>query len=418
MDSGEMQRGRGLKGSAPGGRVIVAGAGPVGLAAALALVRRGVAVTLLEKRPTLNKASRASTFHPPTLSILAALGVIDTMLAKGRKADRIQYRRVGADGKTERVFADFDLALLAGETPHPYRIHLEQAAVTPLLLAQLEASPLAEVRFGAEATACGTQEGKAGGGKAWVAVRTAVGAERLEAAAVLAADGGRSALRDSLGIAQEGETYPGRVLRLMTTLELAELLPGLAPVSYLFGADGRSISLLRMPDCWRIIVRVPEGLDDAAVQEPAWYLPEVKRYLPLEGRDLPLIGQDVYGASKMVAARYREGRCFLIGDSAHLTNTRGGMNMNCGIHDAWAMAEAVAGALTGGDWRSAEAAADARRAVAVESLIPRTDRNVAGGEAWLEEVAATAADPARARAYLRGTAMLDIAPRVAAAAGA
>lgn len=421
MDSGESGR--------KGASVIVVGAGPVGLTAALALVRRGVPVTLLEKRPTLNVASRASTFHPPTLAILEALGVVGPMLAKGWKADRIQYRRVGeaesGDGPVTGAgdaFADFDLALLAGETKHPYRIHLEQAAVTPLLLAQLEASPLARIRFGAEVVDAGSDEPAGSepgdGGGAWVAIRESAGSSAVVVGTcVLAADGAKSAVREAVGIAHEGESYPGRVLRLMTTRALDALLPGVAPVSYLFRADGSSISLLRMPDCWRVIVRVPEAESDAAVQDPAWYLPRVRRFLPLgeaatPDGGLPLIGKDVYGASKMVADRYREGRVFLIGDSAHLTNTRGGMNMNCGIHDAWAMAEALAGALPTGDWAAVETVADARRAVAVETLIPRTDRNVAGGEAWLAEIAATAADPARARAYLRGTAMLDIAPRV------
>ncbi len=399
-------------------RVIVVGAGPVGLTAALALVERGVAVTLLEKRATLNRASRASTFHPPTLSILAELGAIEGVLAAGETAARLQYRRIEDAAGGSRAFADFDLALLAGETDHPYRIHLEQAAVTPLLVERLAASGRCRLVFDAEVTAAGSDEAGA-----WVTARDGAGAEQRHAGAcVLAADGAKSAVREAVGIAYEGSHYPGRVLRLMTTLALEELLPGLAPVSYLFAADGSSISLLKMPDCWRIIVRVPEAESDQAVQEPAWYLPRVRRFLPLGARELPLLGKDVYGASKMVAERYRAGRVFLIGDSAHLTNTRGGMNMNCGIHDAYALAVALAedlGQTPGGDGLARTlAASEERRRIAVESLIPRTDRNVAGGEAWLAEIAATAADPAQARAYLRTTAMLDIAPATGERVGA
>ena len=123
--------------------------------------------------------------------------------------------------------------------------------------------------------------------------------------------------------------------------------------------------------------------------------------------------KDVYGVARRVAARYREGRVVLIGDSAHITNTRGGMNMNCGLHDAFAMAPAIAQALHDGDHDGVARAADERRRVATDMLIPRTDRNVNGGEAWLEQVERMAADPAKRVAHLRATAMLDMAPAFA-----
>ena len=55
-------------------RVLIAGAGPVGMVAAASLVRHGVPVTVLEANATLSDESRASTFHPPTLDMLDALG--------------------------------------------------------------------------------------------------------------------------------------------------------------------------------------------------------------------------------------------------------------------------------------------------------------------------------------------------------
>ena len=88
-------------------QVIVAGAGPVGLVAALTLAQAGVHVVLLEKRDSLNTASKASTFHPPTLEIIDKLGAIEPLLTQGELVHRIQYRNV--DGP----FAEFRLADLA-----------------------------------------------------------------------------------------------------------------------------------------------------------------------------------------------------------------------------------------------------------------------------------------------------------------
>ena len=114
-------------------QVIVAGAGPVGLVAALTLAQAGIEVVLLEKRNSLNTASKASTFHPPTLEIIDDLGAIEPLLSQGQLVHRIQYRT------NEGPFAEFALADLADRTRYPFRLHLEQSKLTPTLLAQFQA---------------------------------------------------------------------------------------------------------------------------------------------------------------------------------------------------------------------------------------------------------------------------------------
>jgi hypothetical protein len=86
------------------------------------------------------------------------------------------------------------------------------------------------------------------------------------------------------------------------------------------------------------------------------------------------------------------------------------MNMNCGLHGAWTLGEAFRAAdldASLGQW------ARARRAVAIDELIPRTDRSVGGGATWFAAVEAAARDPERAKAFVRDAAMLDIAPAIA-----
>src|ERR1700719_2990397 len=73
-------------------RVFIAGAGPVGLTAAAALVRQGIPVTVFEALPELSRESRASTFHPSTLDMLADLGLAKALVATGLVAPRVQYR--------------------------------------------------------------------------------------------------------------------------------------------------------------------------------------------------------------------------------------------------------------------------------------------------------------------------------------
>lgn len=381
-----------------GAPIVVIGAGPVGLCLALRIAQSGAAVLVLEKRAGLSKASKASTFHPPTLEILNALGVWDESGRQGQVVSRVQFRDSAAG-----VAAEFDLALLADETQFPFRLHLEQAGLTPILLAALERHPLAQVRFGAEAA--GLTQHPDG-----VQVRLASG-DVVEAALVVGADGAHSAVRDWISAAFEGADYPSRVLRLMTRAPLDVLCPGAAPLTYLF-SGAESCSFLKMSDCWRIILRAPAALSDAVVLSRDWWGKMLPLFFDCPLERLEPIEADVFTVGKRVAQRYHDGRVFIVGDAAHITNTRGGMNMNCGIHDAWALGERLARVWRGeAELALAQACADARRAVALEQLIPRTDRSVIGGGAWLEQVRALAADETASRAYLLETSMLDMAER-------
>lgn len=381
-------------------RVIVAGAGPVGLTAALALAQAGVPVMLVEKRAALNMASKASTFHPPTIEILDRMGVADVLRDRGQRVERIQYR-TAQDG----VFAEFALDLLARDTPFPLRIHLEQSRLTPIMLARLAEHPHAEIRFDTEAI-----DAEASSTGVTLGVQRPGGVERIAGAYLIAADGARSQVRTALGIAFEGAEYGHRVLRLMTDEDLTRRLPGLAPISYLHNGN-KSASFLKMPDCWRVILRVPAEVEDSAALDEGWILDRLCEALPAWDRVPHTIHKDVYGASKRLASTYRAGRVVLIGDAAHLTNTRGGMNMNAGIHDADAIARATVAALRAGDPEIVARAADERRRIAAELLIPRTDRTVMGGPEWLAHIRKTAADPVAANAYLLTSAMLDMVER-------
>src|SRR4030088_621798 len=127
--------------------VIVVGAGPVGLTAALALGGRGIPSGLLAAEAELVMELRGSTFHPPTLDLLDEFSVVPRMIDVGLKAPTWQFR----DREIGPV-ATFDLALLAGDTNHPYRVQCEQWKLMRFLEEKLRNEDVG-LRFGHEVTA-------------------------------------------------------------------------------------------------------------------------------------------------------------------------------------------------------------------------------------------------------------------------
>ncbi|MFF3841678.1 FAD-dependent oxidoreductase [Streptomyces sp. NPDC001930] len=403
--------------------VAVVGAGPVGLTAALVLARTGVRVTLLESRETLATESRASTFHPSTLDLLDELGVAAALRRQGRTVDRVQWRDL--DGV---VHAELDYSVLAGHTEHPYRLHVEQARLTPLLLAELTATGLADVRFGTTVTGAehfggGDIGGGTGGGTGGgVRLRAEDAAGRVTVTRhpyVLAADGSRSLLRELAGLPGTAEEYPDYALRVVTGTPLDELVPGLAPLSYVRDARA-SFSALGMPDHWRLIFRVPRGTDRDAVLAPEAVRARVAQALPgAAGRAVRIDDAHTYRLARFLLPRYRAGRVLFAGDAAHLTSTAGGLNMNCGIHDAVDTGQALAAVLRGDAPGEAalDAALERRRSVVETAVIPRSEARTAGlGSAAelparLASLRRTAADHRSAVDYLLKASLLDVAPR-------
>ncbi|MFE6855866.1 FAD-dependent monooxygenase, partial [Streptomyces sp. NPDC057674] len=117
--------------------------------------------------------------------------------------------------------------------------------------------------------------------------------------------------------------------------------------------------------------------------------------------------------------RYRAGRVLFAGDAAHLTSTAGGLNMNCGIHDAVETGRALASVLRGdapGE-RALDSALERRRSVVETAVIPRSEARTAGLDsaaelpARLASLRRTAADPRSAVDYLLKASLLDVAPR-------
>jgi len=376
-------------------RVLVAGAGPVGLTAALALARRGVPVTVLEAGPGLAAESRASTFHPPTLEMLADLGVLPALLERGITSTTFQYR-----DRSAGVIAELDLSVLAADTPYPFRVQCEQSRLTPLLLKALLEHDGCEVLFGYPVT--DVRQDAYG--------VTAVSLHDVRGDWLIGADGASSAVRRSLGLPFEGLTYPERFLVVSTDEDLPVLLRGIAAVNYVFDPD-EWLVLLRTPDHWRVLFPTdPDSSDEVELAR----VQERLRGVADPGRPWSVLHTSLYRVHQRVAPSFRVGRVLLAGDAAHVNNPLGGMGMNSGVHDAVALAGALADLLDGGEDRLDEVAAH-RRWVATDFVKTQThgnweqirERDPVARERLHAELRERAADPVRARDYLLTTSMID-----------
>lgn len=389
-------------------RTIVVGAGPVGLSTAYGLARLGHAVTVLERGHGPGTASRASTLHPPTLEWLDDLGLIDEVLEQGLVAPTFQHReRAGG------VVAELDLGVLADDTPYPHRIQLEQDKLCRLLADRLAGLDHVDLRYGHEVERV---EHRPDG----VAVTATVdGAEVVvEGAYAVGADGAHSAVRRSVGIEQDGFTYPSRFLVISTTHDFRDDLPDLAHVNYL--ADPSEwLVLLRTPDHWRALFPVAADADPDAETAPDALQARLRSVVDGSGDDtggdasggeaaFEVLGASCYEIHQKVATTFRAGRVLLAGDAAHLNNPLGGLGMNSGMGDARLLVRALHRAIEHGHDGVLDRYATRRQEVALAIVDRETRRNLermeerdpAARAAEQQRLADLAADPVRAREHL------------------
>ena len=383
-------------------RVVVVGAGPVGLTAALALARRNIPVTLLtaEKEPV--KEMRGSTFHPPTLDLLDEFGVVNRMIETGLQAPTWQFR----DRETGPV-ATFDLSLLAEDTNHPYRVQCEQWKLMRFLEEELRKVPGVDIRFGHEAIKVEQDDNSA-----TVLANTDTREQAVTGRYVVAADGAHSSVRQSLAIEFEGFTYPELFLIASTDFPFENTLTGIAYVNYI--ADPFEwLVLLRVPGLWRVLVPAPENatrgflLSDESLQG-------VLQRVVQRAEPYAIAHRSLYHVHQRVAKDFRSGRVFLAGDAAHINNPLGGMGMNGGIQDAFNLVEKLAEVWAGADDRMLDRYTRQRRTVAIEAVQQQTHRNQqiiserdpSVRKRSLDELRRIAADKSSAREYMLRSSMI------------
>ena len=380
-------------------RVLIVGAGPVGLTAAANLVRNGVPVTVFEAGADLSMESRASTFHPPTLDMLDTLGAAKPLIAQGLPAPKFQYRTM-----RHGILAQFDFAAIADATAHPYRLQCEQSRLTRILYEQLRGQPGFDLHFNSTVG----QVSQDGGGVTVTIARNGA-TETHSGRYLIGADGARSDVRRSLSIDFDGFTWPDRFLVISTPFDFYGVIPGLAPVSYVADPQ-RWRFLLQIPGLWRVMFPVSADESDETALTPEFAQALMATVVPGIS-DYEIAHTTLYRVHQRVAKTMRLGRSFLVGDAAHINNPLGGMGMNGGIHDAVNLTTRMTDAWHG---RSPDADLDLfdreRRLVTLEYIQQYTIQNKrnleSDGVAFKANLEAIAADPQRTRDYLMRVSMI------------
>lgn len=326
--------------------VAIVGGGPVGLCAALGLARHGVPVVLLEKDGGECEGSRAICFSRRSLEILDRLGVLEAVLAEGLPwtGGRSYYRQ--SEVFSFAMPSDADQRL-------PPMINLSQSRLEALLYDQIAThQDLIEVRWQSEVATI-----VAGPTGARLGVTTLAGDYYLDADWVIAADGGRSRLRDLLGLRLEGTSYEGRYVIVdirMDSARPAERLAYFDPPCN----PGSTVLVHKQPGgIWRIDYQLRSDEDPEAAVRPENVVPRVESLLAMMGEEAPWnpVWIALYRANALTLPRYREGRVLFAGDAAHLVPIFGVRGANSGIDDADNLAWKLALVMT---YRADEALLD------------------------------------------------------------
>jgi 3-(3-hydroxy-phenyl)propionate hydroxylase len=391
-------------------RVVVIGAGPVGLCLSLALAQDEIPVTLIETLGDdnfLEQVPRAGTNHPATLEMFDRIGLYEKIEPRGIIAPVFHYW----DRHERALIAAFDHIHLKDDTRFPYVLQCERIKIVEEALKMAKAHPLIDLRL---RTTFNAFEQNAD--RVIARVSNPVGEEDvIEGRYIVSGEGARSIIRKDLGIEFEGFTYPDRTLNIEVAYDFRK--HGYAERNYISDPDEWS-NLFHWkgpPDRWRVHFPTAPEEDADDLQRPEALQARLQGFLPKQG-GYDIVGSNLYTVHQRVATKFRVGRAILAGDSAHVNSPIGAMGMNSGIHDAINIADKLIKILRKevGD-EVLDRYERQRRHVALQHTQAETIRNkrvLAEKDPAVrrknhEQLHRTAEDPKLARAFLLRSSLIE-----------
>lgn len=389
--------------------ILIVGAGPVGVVAALSAVQKGFKVTLVESSDRIDDSPRAATTHSSTLEMIDAVGLLDQFIKEGLVARYFDFW----DQPRMKHVTRFDHDLLRDETPFPFVVQTEQHKLARMGIEKLKTYADASVLFETTLESLTQTDG---------AVHAIVSSngERYSIASdyLVAADGARSTVRKLLEIPFDGMTWPERFV-VITVLNDFEAMLGCSYRNYLSaprdwgnlfkvaGDDGKGR--------WRVVYPSRGEGDDAVDLADEQVFERLQRIHAIDG-GYDVVHRNIYRVHQRVAETFRRGRVFLAGDAAHVNNPIGGLGLNSGIHDVMELTEMLTNVSRGVEDSSVFDRYDRRRrALNIEFVQQQTIANKKRLEetdesarlASLDELRATVDDPIRHKQFLMRSSLID-----------
>jgi 3-(3-hydroxy-phenyl)propionate hydroxylase len=316
----EYRRAPELDGAARHRRVIVVGAGPIGLCAAIDLAQRGQPVLVLDEDNTVSVGSRAICYSKRTLEILDRLGCGEPVARKG-----VGWK-VGKVYRGNELAYQFDLLPESGHH-RPAFVNLQQYHFEECLVARAQALESLELRWRHKVTAVAPR-----GDGVTLTVATDDGEYTLDGDWILVCDGARSPIRHMLGLDFEGQVFRDRFL--IADIHMTSDFP--AERRFWFDPPfhpNQSVLLHRQADdIWRVDFQLGWDADPEREKQPERILPRLTAMLGPDAR-FTLQWASVYTFQCRRMQKFRHGRLLFAGDSAHLVSPFGARGANSGIQD-------------------------------------------------------------------------------------
>jgi 2-polyprenyl-6-methoxyphenol hydroxylase-like FAD-dependent oxidoreductase len=303
--------------------VLVVGAGPTGMTAALELSRMKVPVRLIDKVTHPATTSRALAVHARTLELMAQRGIAERMLAAGIKGNATT---IYSDGK---VLGRVDLNRI--QSPFNYALLIPQSETERILREQLEAQSV-PIEFGTELVAISQEsEHDEHGSVRAILKRSDGGLEDLEAAYVIASEGAHSLVRNTLGLAFQGKSLPH--VYALADLHLEAALPEdelsiFVPVQGLLAVFPIGNKRFRVIAIENKDEEVSQGTPSLEYMQALW-----NRSSHIPARLYDMLWSSQFRINSRMVDHLSRGRIFFGGDSAHIHSPAGGQGMNTGIQD-------------------------------------------------------------------------------------